>query len=118
MRGQWTVETIKEHFTAIIADRDVRIGLALSANKEAVEKAEAAVNERLKLLNEFRGQLSDQASKYALTDLVNQQNKEFDGRIGRVENAVSSLQGRALALVAIGAVVGAIASAVVVQWIK
>jgi len=43
-------------------DSDRAVVAALAAAKEAVLKAEDAANERFKAVNEFRGQLSDQAS--------------------------------------------------------
>jgi hypothetical protein len=117
VKSQWTIDTLKEHFAAIIADRDVRVNLALSAAKEAVAKAEAADEKRFALLNEFRAQQADEARKYAPSELVNQKFDDLSGRLGRSETAIASLQGRALALVAIGAIVGAIASAVISKWI-
>ena len=97
--------TLRE-FETRIKDRDIRVELALSAQEKAVVKAEAAINERLALLNEFRAQQSDEARKYALRELVEQIRKEMSERIGRQETITATLQGRALALAGFGALVG------------
>jgi hypothetical protein len=111
MPSEWTINTLKEHFDRTIADRDVRVNLALSSAKEAVTKAEAADEKRFALLNEFRAQQADESRKYAPTELVNQRFASLEERVGRGEQAVATLQGRAIALAAIGTVVGALLGA-------
>jgi hypothetical protein len=87
----WTTDTLREHvrsqidstrgelaahisasraeFTVYVALLDERalsqttaMHAALTASKEAISKAEAAVEKRLDGMNEFRGQLADQAA--------------------------------------------------------
>ncbi len=113
--GGWTILTLKELFDRTIADRDVRVNLALSAAKEAVVKSEAADEKRFALLNEFRGQQADEARKYAPTELVNQQFSSLTERLGRSETAVAGLQGRALALAGFGALFGGAVGAFMVR---
>jgi len=117
MPSEWTISTLKELFDRTVADRDVRVDLAMSAAKEAVTKAEVANERRLDLLNEFRAQQADEARKYALTIVVDQR---FDGvseRLGRAEQSVSTLQGRALALAGFGALFGGAAGALLVRML-
>jgi hypothetical protein len=68
--GGWTLETLKEHFDALITSNDRRyeqrfkdsqtaLDAALNAAKEAVLKAENATEKRLEGQNEFRGTLDD-----------------------------------------------------------
>jgi hypothetical protein len=111
----WTIATLKELFDRTIADRDVRVNLALSAAKEAVTKAEASDEKRFALLNEFRGQSADEARKYAPTELVNQKFDAVDGRLNRTETTVATIQGRALALAGFGALFGGAVGAFIVK---
>jgi hypothetical protein len=67
----WTIETLKQHLEAMMAESDRRHGqqfadsqkaieAALSAAKEAVTKAEHASEKRFEGVNEFRSTLADQ----------------------------------------------------------
>jgi len=71
----WTTDTLRAHVVAILNERDRRyqqrfdaqeqaMSAALTAAKEAVDKAEAAIGERLTLLNEFRAQSKDEQGKF------------------------------------------------------
>jgi len=46
-------------------DQERAVNAALTAAKEAVDKAEKAQERRLDLLNEFRAQAADESAKYA-----------------------------------------------------
>jgi len=100
------IDGVDRRFTEVIADRDVRIQIALAAAKEAVDKAEKADDKRFTLLNEFRGQAADESKKYALRENVEQSLAAINERVNRAQNAVSTLQGRALALAGFGALLG------------
>lgn len=113
--GGWTLETLKEHFQALMTQADRRnqqrfegqekaVSAALQAAKEAVIKAEAAAEKRFDSVNEFRQQLSDQAASFmprreaeqrlgVLESYVNRQGGKDDstGRFGGVVVAVISL---------------------------
>jgi hypothetical protein len=114
---EWTISTLKELFDRSIADRDVRVNLALSAAKEAVMKAEAADEKRFALLNEFRGQQADEARKYATRDSVDQSITAIEHRLTIAEGAVATLQGRALALAGFGALFGGVVGAMIIKTI-
>lgn len=82
MTAEWTVETLKEYFEALLAAYDLRYGqrfiaqelavkdalvgqekavtAALVAADRAVAKAETAAEKRFESVNEFRAQLKDQ----------------------------------------------------------
>lgn len=71
----WTVETLRAYILTLIDERDARyeerfisqekaVGAALTAAKEAVDKAERAAAERFASVNEFRAQLTDQAATF------------------------------------------------------
>jgi len=114
---QWTISTLKELFDRTIADRDVRVNLALSAAKEAVMKAEAADEKRFALLNEFRGQQADEARKYATRESVEQSIKTMEHRLTVSETGLATLQGRALALAAFGTIFGGVVGALIIKMI-
>lgn len=58
----WNVESLKEYIERRFTDSDKAIQAALLAAKEAVAKAETASEKRFDAVNEFRGQLADQAA--------------------------------------------------------
>ena len=115
--GGWTLLTLKELVDRTFADRDVRVNLALSAAKEAVNKAEAADEKRFALLNEFRAQQADEARKYAPNELVNQKFDAMATRLSLSESIIASLQGRALALAGFGALFGGVVGAMIIKVI-
>lgn len=66
----WTIDTLHQHFTTRLAEKDLRdqqrfeaqssaIAAALLAAEKAVSKAEAASEKRFEAVNEFRAQLAD-----------------------------------------------------------
>jgi homoserine kinase len=66
---------LREHFEAVLAERDIRyqqrfeaqtkaIDAALSSAEKAVTKAETATERRFEGVNEFRQTLSDQAATF------------------------------------------------------
>lgn len=61
---QWTVDTLKQHYDSLReADKDA-LAAALQAVKEDNEKTAVAFEKRFDSVNEFRGQLSDQANTF------------------------------------------------------
>jgi len=114
---EWTISTLKELFDRTIADRDVRVNLALSAAKEAVTKAELSDEKRFALLNEFRGQSVEEARKYATRESVEQMTIALERRVGINETSLATLQGRALALAGFGALFGGVVGAMIVKTI-
>ncbi len=83
---------IVKYFERVIADQDRRIEQALSAARDAVDKAEKAQERRLDLLNEFRAQAADEGRKYALRESV-------EDRLSKLETNIARLYG-GLAVVA------------------
>ena len=74
-RGEWTIRTLREHigslltemdrrFEAAIAAQDKAVQIAMIASEKAVVKAEIAAEKRFESVNEFRGQLTDQAATF------------------------------------------------------
>lgn len=76
--------SLKEHFDRMLTEQDRRIEQAHRAAQEAVAKAESAIDKRLDLLNEFRGQAEDSSKKYALKEKV----EELEARINKAHGAI------------------------------
>lgn len=102
------ISDLDRRLTEAIQGRDERVQLALSASKEAMQKAESANESRLALLNEFRAQAADESRKYALSEVI-------DPRLIRLEKEVATLQGRAIAFAGFGALLGASVAGFVVK---
>ncbi len=81
--SEWTVDTLKLHFEALLDQRDKQIALALSAAEKAVTKAEAATEKRFDSVNEFRQTLSDQNKTFASTERVDSLTQRLDKIEGR-----------------------------------
>lgn len=57
--------------------------------REALDKAETAVNSRLEGMNELRAQINTERGTYATRDYVDTVNSSTDGRLRRLENSRS-----------------------------
>jgi hypothetical protein len=64
MSNGWTIETIKEHFEKLLAEKDKAINLALAAAKEAVGVAEKNAEKWRDNANEWRGAMVDRENKF------------------------------------------------------
>src|SRR5690349_17036591 len=58
----WTIESLRVHFESLLAADVLRQQQRFDAQERAVRDALAANEKRLDSVNEFRGQLKDQAS--------------------------------------------------------
>ena len=63
-----------------------------AVEKTAVDKAEESMNTRLEGMNEFRLQLSDQASKFISREVFEAYQKEREGRLQAVTDRVVALE--------------------------
>lgn len=113
----------QQAMTTALAAAERAVATALQSAEKAVTKAEVAQEKRLESVNEFRGQLSDQASTFvrredvdvrlnAITDRLSETNtrvtKIEEAKIGAITQRTESRDsGRYLATV-IGAVLGSI----------
>lgn len=62
--SSWTVETLKEHFEAVLAEKDKAINIALASAKEAVSVAEANAEKWRANANEWRGAMTDRERNF------------------------------------------------------
>lgn len=70
------------------------VAAALSAAKEAVDKAEVAANKRFESVNEFREQLSDQASTFLSRELYEAQHGDLIKQVQRLNARMDTEAGR------------------------
>lgn len=63
--SDWTVDTLKEHFMSLLAEKDKALGIALAAAKEAVTVAEANTQAWKASANEWRGAMTDREKNFA-----------------------------------------------------
>lgn len=92
-----------------------RVQLALTAAKEAVDKAEQANEKRLVLLNEFRNQAAEESRKYVPRETYDLAISQYNARFTVIEQAGATLQGRAIAFAGFGALVSGAAVAVIMK---
>lgn len=84
---EWTVSTLKSHFTALMEGEREKNDLRFNTSQRAIEKAEAAVERRLEGMNEFRASLADQA-RLLMPRL------EADSRISALAEQIRNLESR------------------------
>jgi len=88
--------TLREHVMALLAEMDRRfeaaiaaqdkaVQIAMIASEKAVVKAEIAAEKRFESVNEFRGQLSDQAATFM-------PRAETEQRLNRIVEDITVLQ--------------------------
>lgn len=60
----WTIETVREHLTALMEERDRRYEQRFAGIEEATNKKSESLEKRFDGVNEFRGAMNDAAGKY------------------------------------------------------
>lgn len=80
----WTVETLKQHLEKQFDLQKEAVETALVAAEKAVTKAETAAEKRFESVNEFRAQLTDQASTFVMR-------KELDVRLDAMNEKIDVL---------------------------
>lgn len=106
---------LDRRLTEAINGSDTRVGLALTAVKEATARSDNSNEARLALLNEFRAQSADESRKYALAATIEVEIAALEKRIQRNESVINTLQGRAIAFAGFGALLGASLAAFVLK---
>jgi hypothetical protein len=106
---EWTVGTLHEHLSQVLAERDQRyeqrfadleraLTTALAASEKAILKAEGATERRFEAVNEFRGTLSDQASQFVTRAENDAMNLRVSERLEELTNRVNRSEGRGAGL--------------------
>ena len=123
MTDHWTLGALAEHITRLFAETDKRYMALFQAQKEATVvalegarvatlKAEAAMERRLDLLNEFRQALADQAAGFITRENADSRFDRFDEKIDELKESIDQSKGRAGGISAVGAVLFAAAGLV------
>ncbi len=61
----WTVKTLKQHYDALLKERNRKVNQRFDAIKQAIKKSDAYAKYRDKKQNEFRKALDDQNNNFA-----------------------------------------------------
>lgn len=127
MADEWTVETLRYHLTAMLAEADRRndqrftdmqtaLQAALAAVKEETAKAERAADRRFESINEFRGLVNDLVSgkvdkaefTLSLASILDRM-EDVKERVGRNETRITRSEGKGAGKDALwGYIVGAV----------
>src|ERR1700756_5065383 len=91
----WTVETLKEYTDRRFMDSENAVQIALDAAKEAVEKANISSDKRFDSVNEFRSQLTDQASTFIGRAEYTAQHKSLEDKVNALTDRINSRDGEA-----------------------
>lgn len=106
-------EVDKRYLQRFVA-QELAVAAALTSAKEAVLKAEAASERRFESINEFRATLSDQATKFASQEKVNDLVSRFDRLEGRGTGTDASW-GKLVSIVGMVGVLVALVAAII-KW--
>lgn len=101
--SDWTVKTLKTYFERRLEDQQKAVDAALVAAKEAVAaalaaaekavlKAESAADRRFEAVNEFRGTLSDQATRFPQRIEVDQQFLALSNKLAQVDTRLTTVE--------------------------
>lgn len=85
-------------FEAAIAAQDKAVQIAMVASEKAVVKAEIAAEKRFEAVNEFRGQLADQAGTFMPRVEAEQRLQALSEKIEDVKSTASTSRDRGLGL--------------------
>jgi hypothetical protein len=92
--GEWTIETLKEHFDSLRKDDQIAVAAALSSAERAVAKADLAVEKRFDGVNEFRQALADQSNSLLPRQEYNAQHGALVERIEQLVLLVNKMEAR------------------------
>lgn len=107
------IQTEQRELRAEITHVRDYVDTRFAALQLAVDKAEDGINRRLDLLNEFRAQSADEAKKFSLREVTDQQLGDISARVGRLEQARSEHVGSGLTMGRVAAVTAAVVTVVV-----
>jgi len=106
--SQWTVDTLKEYFDAILVEKDKAITAALAAADRAAAKVETATTSRFDTVNEFRQTLTDQQATFVTRLEWGTARDDHERRLRKVEDSASGVAAnRALLVVLFTLVIAA-----------
>lgn len=101
--SEWTTDTLREYLEQRLDDQQKAVDAALVAAKEAVAaalaaaekavlKAEGAADRRFESVNEFRGTLSDQATRFPQRIEVDQQFVTLHEKLALIDTRLTKVE--------------------------
>jgi hypothetical protein len=113
-RQRWTVDTLKEHYDDVLAERDKALAAALAAQKESARTLADATADRFEGVNEFRGQLTDQAASFLTRAEYQAKHDALLARVDTAESALDKARGMYLLLAVIALIMPIIGAVIVI----
>jgi len=96
------VQQALQALTTLLSERDGRMDDRFDAHREAIQKAEDSLNKRLEGMNQFRDQMKDQTSMFAVKEAT-------EARLVKLESFQGKLLGAfGLAMVVMPLIIGLI----------
>lgn len=89
--SSWTVDSLKQHLEQRINALETRLQERADAQDKAISKAESQMEKRLDALNELRGVVSDQASKFLTKETYEVAHEALDGKVDIVQNLITGI---------------------------
>lgn len=90
------VESAVQQFVTGLAAQDKAVQIAMVASEKAVVKAEMAAEKRFESVNEFRGQLADQAATFMPRNEAEQRFNQLAGAVVELKEATAGTRMRAV----------------------
>lgn len=109
--GAWTIEALKEYFEKQLESLDKRYDERTDAAMAATEKAAGALEARLNLLNELRGEVLTRTEYDA-------KHVDLDRRLQQLERWRANITGRAVAMALVGAIFIAVVTGLITHLIQ
>jgi len=104
----WTIDTLKEHFEALLAEKDKALIAALVAVKEENRKTEVGAEKRFDLLNELRDGVATKEQLEALEKIVNELKDRLNTSQGSLQGSQLTKGNLYATVIAMGAALGII----------
>jgi len=100
--SNWTIQSLKEHFESVLAEREKRRDEQNHSTLLALKKAEDALEHRLERLNEFRAQAIAERSMFVTHEEFEALEKRYEQRHSELEIDVRLLQARVVPIIWVG----------------
>lgn len=92
--ADWTINTLRIHLLTIIESLAEVTNERFTAQKEAVDRALVETNHRFESVNEFRGQLTDNAATFVTRNEAQLQYNELSKRIDSNSDKTNQVSSR------------------------
>jgi len=106
--SSWSVDTLKEYFESLLAEKDKALNAALIAVKEENRKTEVSAEKRFDLLNELRQGVATKEQMDALEKIVQVLSDRLNTSDGAAKGSQLTKGGIYAAIAAVGTILAII----------